>query len=118
HHAVSVQGSEGVYRLGSELGVGLRGRRSGGRTLRLRNLRWFPRLLGVAGGGQEHTQREPRQTGACLSDHHITSPCPYSLALLFRCASISRFSSSGVSFGRSIVSVSLSSVPVKRNGTW
>src|SRR4029453_13931102 len=111
-------GLQEVDRLGLELGFGLRGRRSGWRTLRLRNLRWFPRLLGVAGGGQEHSQREQRQPGECLSDHHITPPCRYSLPLFFRCASISRFSSSGVSFGRSIVSVSLSSVPVKRNGTW
>jgi hypothetical protein len=42
----------------------------------------------------------------------------YSLVLLLRCASISRFSSSGVSFGRSIVSVSFASLPVNRNGTW
>ena len=41
----------------------------------------------------------------------------YSLILLFRSASISRFSSSGVSFGRSIVSVSLLSLPVNLNGT-
>jgi hypothetical protein len=35
----------------------------------------------------------------------------------FRCASISRFSSSGVSFGGSIAIVSFVSLPVKANGT-
>ncbi len=49
---------------------------------------------------------------------HVASPrLAHSLIWLLRCASISFFSSSGVSFGRSIVSVSLSSLPVKRNGT-
>ena len=42
----------------------------------------------------------------------------YSLVLLFRCACISFFSSSGVSFGRSIVSVIRLNLPVKANGGW
>jgi len=42
----------------------------------------------------------------------------YWLVLLSRCAAISFFSSSGVSFGRSIDSVILSIFPVKANGTW
>ena len=42
----------------------------------------------------------------------------YSLILLFRCASLSRFSSSSVSLGRSMVKVSLFSLAVSRNGTW
>src|SRR5262249_40468310 len=42
----------------------------------------------------------------------------YSAARLLRVASLSRFSSSGVNFGRSIFSMSLLSLPVKRNGTW
>jgi len=43
----------------------------------------------------------------------------YSLALLFRwLCSMSIFSSAGVSFGRSILSVSLLSLPVNLNGTW
>ena len=55
---------------------------------------------------------------------HAGRPAPglasrrYSLALLFRCACMSFFSSSGVSFGRSIVSVILSILPVNANGTW
>src|SRR5262249_18262185 len=43
----------------------------------------------------------------------------YSLARLFRWpSSMRRFSSSGVSFGRSMASVSLVSLPVSLNGTW
>jgi hypothetical protein len=42
----------------------------------------------------------------------------HSLAALLRCASMSFFSSAGDSFGRSIESVTLLSLPVKRNGTW
>src|SRR6266404_5163397 len=41
----------------------------------------------------------------------------YSLVLLSRCAAISFFSSSGVSFGRSIDSVILLIFPVKAKGT-
>ena len=37
-------------------------------------------------------------------------PCRYSLVLLLRCAAISFFSSSGVSFGRSIVSIEVGAV--------
>ena len=70
--------------------------------------------------------------------HNVTDPAPaddthsdrtgrpapgvasrrYSLVLLFRCACISFFSSSGVSFGRSIDSVILLILPVNANGTW
>jgi len=42
----------------------------------------------------------------------------YSLAWLLRSACRSFCISSGVSFGRSIVSVNLLSLPVKANGTW
>ena len=42
----------------------------------------------------------------------------YWLALFFCIASCSFFSSSGVSFGRSIVSVSFASFPVNLNGGW
>jgi hypothetical protein len=42
----------------------------------------------------------------------------YSLILLLRRASLSRFSSSGESFGRSVFKVSLLSLPVNLNGTW
>src|SRR6266496_58494 len=41
----------------------------------------------------------------------------YSLIRLFRCASLSRFLSSGVSLGRSILIVSLLSLPVNLNAT-
>ena len=40
----------------------------------------------------------------------------YSLALLFRCAAWSFWMSSGESFGRSTLTVSLLSLPVKVNG--
>ena len=47
-------------------------------------------------------------------------PCgdAYSLALLLRPAAVSLFTSSGVSFGRSMVSVIFPIFPVKANGTW
>lgn len=53
------------------------------------------------------------------SEAPITEPSlrRYSLTLLFRCACISFFSSSGVSFGRSIASVILLILPVNLNGT-
>ena len=58
-------------------------------------------------------RRPPPRT----KSRHSLRAC-YSLALLFRPASMSRFSSSGVSFGRSIESVNLSSLPVNVNGHW
>jgi hypothetical protein len=54
----------------------------------------------------EQPQAAPRTADKC-----------YSLALLFRSASMRRFSSSGVSCGRSILIVSLNSFPVNLNGT-
>jgi hypothetical protein len=42
----------------------------------------------------------------------------YRLSLAFSCASMSFFSSAGVSFGRSSVIVSLLSLAVSANGTW
>jgi hypothetical protein len=71
----------------------------------LRLLREVRVAFGVAAGGRGRGRS-------------MVPPLCYSLALLFRCASISFFTSSGVSFGRSMVSVSLSSVPVNGNGTW
>ena len=66
---------------------------------------WSRRAHAFGPGGQPFS-------GAARPD-----PRSYSLARLLRCACASRFSSSGVSFGRSILSVSFSSWPVKVNGT-
>jgi hypothetical protein len=49
---------------------------------------------------------------------HSRPSLVHSLTLLLRCASMSRFSSAGESLGRSMLSVTLLSLPVKRNGTW
>jgi hypothetical protein len=68
----------------------------------------------AACGCRERGQSTPPMRG----HRRLRERCAYySLALLFRCVAISFFTSSGVSFGRSMVSVSLLSLPVKRNGT-
>jgi len=73
--------------------------------VRCRTLLVWPRLM------ERVRPRSAAKSWQTRATHH-------SLALLSRCACISFFSSSGVSFGRSIVSVTLLSVPVKANGGW
>src|SRR5262249_58770963 len=56
---------------------------------------------------QQQSRRETRQTRP-----------PYSAARLLRVVSLSFWMSAGESFGRSILSVTLLSLPVNLKGTW
>ncbi len=74
-------------------------------------------LHGLVGTGRRGSSREGGCDGGCQQgSEHLAGA--YSLALLFRCAASSFFTSSGESFGRSMVSVILPILPVKANGTW
>ncbi len=74
---------------------------------------------------EKRRSRGARNGGSHAAPELQLTPSParsrsraYSLVLLFRFACISFFSSSGVSFGRSMVSVILLILPVNANGTW
>jgi hypothetical protein len=70
-------------------------------------------LVGAEDGRDGVTNRVMKRV-----TRHSRPSVAHSLAALLRCASMSFFSSAGDSFGRSIVSVTLMSLPVNRNGTW
>lgn len=59
-----------------------------------------------------------QQDKAQADDGYRDDVISHSLTLLLRCAAWSFLMSSGASFGRSIVSVILLSLPVNANGTW
>ena len=104
----------------------------GGGGARPRALRRGPARGAGAGGGRRSGRRRGRPWCAGAPSGCSARRGPrarlgsgarpgargYSLVFWLRCASMSRFSSSGVSFGRSIVSVILSILPLKANGTW
>src|SRR5262245_13602113 len=73
------------------------------------------------GASNTHEDERQHQRGHAYVLEHVVSSwfrsC-YSRTFLWRCASMSRFSSSGVSLGWSIVSVILLILPVNLNGTW
>src|SRR5262249_58517750 len=82
-----------------------------------------PREIGEISTGPRQPIREADiskdgDRGPCAGLPSVSRKCCYSAARLLRVAAFSRSISAGVSCGRSILSVSLLSLPVKRKGTW